>query len=177
MISMEDLNKTQLILLMLLVTFVSSIATSIITTSLLSEAPVSVTQTINRVVERTIETVAPAQGSSAVALSDQDKETLASFELASKAIVRIGEVKGETTEAVATGILISDSGLVYASGNFYQSASSTEYVVILSDDTSLPAFLISAGETDEVAVFRIVVEETGDESSSVGGEGKIGETQ
>lgn len=54
---MEDLNNHQLILLSTLVAFVTSIATGIITVSLLQEAPQTVTQTVNRVVERTIERV------------------------------------------------------------------------------------------------------------------------
>lgn len=56
---MEDLSKTQIVLLCLLVSFVTSIGTGVITSSLLQEAPQTVTQTINRVVERTVETIVP----------------------------------------------------------------------------------------------------------------------
>jgi len=54
---MEDLNKNQIVLLTLLVSFVTSIATGIMTVSLLQQAPVEVTRNINRIVEKTIETV------------------------------------------------------------------------------------------------------------------------
>ena len=57
---MEDLNKNQIVLLTLLVSFVTSIATGIITTSLLQQAPVEVVRNINSIVEKTIEKVTPA---------------------------------------------------------------------------------------------------------------------
>jgi hypothetical protein len=53
----KELNKTQLILLSLLITFVVSIATGIITVSLMQQVPKSVPQTINNVIQRTIEKV------------------------------------------------------------------------------------------------------------------------
>src|SRR3989338_2386209 len=56
----KDLNKSQLILLTLLVSFVTSIATGIATVTLLQEVPAPVSQTINRVVQQTIEKVVPS---------------------------------------------------------------------------------------------------------------------
>ncbi len=61
---MDDLKPTQIVLLCLLVSFITSIGTGIITSTLLQEAPQNVTQTINRVVERTVQTIVPEGNSS-----------------------------------------------------------------------------------------------------------------
>lgn len=65
---LEHLNKTQIILLTTLVAFVSSIATGITTVTLMDQAPPGITNTISKVVERTIEKVVPAtsQGAATV---------------------------------------------------------------------------------------------------------------
>lgn len=54
---MLNLNTQQIILLCLLVSFVTSIATGITVVSLMQQVPEPVSQTINRVIERTVETV------------------------------------------------------------------------------------------------------------------------
>lgn len=59
--NLEDLTKTQIVLLALLISFVTAIATAITTTALLEEAPITTTQTINRIVTNTVERVIPTE--------------------------------------------------------------------------------------------------------------------
>jgi len=49
---MENLTKTQLVLLVLLISFVTSLVTGIVSVTLVNQAPAQITQTINRVIEK-----------------------------------------------------------------------------------------------------------------------------
>jgi S1-C subfamily serine protease len=139
---MEDLTKHQLILLVLLVTFVTSIATGIITFTLLSEAPVEVTQNINRVVERTIERVVPTEGqpekvTTTVVVSEEDRilEAIAKNE---KSIVRIKTAGADGSEIFSgMGLVVSADGIIVADLRSYNAASS--YTISFSDGKIYPA--------------------------------------
>lgn len=69
---LEELTKTQIVLLTLLITFVTSIATGIVTVTLMDQAPPAVTQTINRVVERTVERVVPAESTGNTVVKEKE---------------------------------------------------------------------------------------------------------
>ena len=154
MISIEDLNKTQLILLTILITFITSIATGIITNALLAEAPVNVTQTINRVVERTIETVVPNTNTTAkYILSADDKKLLEAVNKAISVSVEIREKGSATSTPGIIGIIVSEDGMIVASRKGIISTSS--YEAILPSDVVVDLVLIRAEEEENTAVFRI----------------------
>jgi len=152
MTTIEDLNKTQLILLTLLIAFVTSIATGIITTTLLAEAPVSVTQTINRVVERTIETVVP-NATAKYVLSADDKKLLEAVNRAISVSVEIREKGAATSTPSILGIIVSEDGLIVASTKGIITSSS--YVAILPSEAVVDLELIRAEEVNNTAVFKI----------------------
>src|SRR3989337_2996687 len=92
---MEELSKSQIVLLTLLISFVTSIATGIVTVSLMDQAPPVIAQTVNRVIEHTIETVAsstPAKSQPAAAstIVTQEKTVIVQeSNLISQAVAKI----------------------------------------------------------------------------------------
>jgi S1-C subfamily serine protease len=58
----KELNKSQLILLAVLLSFITSIATGITTVTLMQQAPKSITVPINRVVQQTVDKVEQVEG-------------------------------------------------------------------------------------------------------------------
>lgn len=86
---MEELNKSQIVMLTLLVSFVTSLATGIVTVSLMDQAPPTVTQTINRVVERTVERVVPNETQTATVITRERTVVVKESELIAEAVGRV----------------------------------------------------------------------------------------
>jgi len=123
-ICMEDLNKYQIVLLCLLLSFVTSIGTGVITFSLLNEAPSTVTQTINRIVEKTIERVVPVETQANVTQSviketvvvQEEDLIVGAIEKNKNSIVRIKGTLSPETESVfyGLGFIGNKEGLIVA---------------------------------------------------------------
>ncbi len=155
---MEDLTKQQVILMALLVSFVTSIATGIVTVSLMDQAPASVTQTINRVVERTIETVVQAPTQASVVTKEtvvvkEDDLVVAAIEENTGNVVRFLASK-EGSDVIALGLLISSDGLIAV--DIGQGLSGSSYVVKIGGNVYDSERVF---KTSDVVLFQVVTED------------------
>lgn len=144
--NIEELSKSQLILLTILVNFVTAVATGILTVSLLDEAPATVTQTVNRVVEHTIERVtqqvAPAATAFTPAPSNQDLVTAALGMSAAREVAIYAAQAGTSTPAVSIGTYLSKSRTIATAE---QSVLPKEALIGFSDGSYVLASLAQAG--------------------------------
>ncbi len=134
----KDLNKSQLILLTLLVSFIASVATSIITNSLLQIAPTNVTNTINRVIEKTIEQSTP-DGSSGktvqtVIVKEDDLivDAIARYESAKVNIVSGNDLTSATGDTVSVGFVVGPNKLIVTDGK--NIGESKKYIALFGKD-------------------------------------------
>lgn len=144
--NIEELSKSQLILLTILVNFVTSVATGILTVSLLDHAPPFVTQTVNRVVERTIETVAAAASAvtiQAPAPSNQDLVTAAIGADAIRTVAIYAADTGTSTPAVSIGTYLPKSRAVATAA---QDILPKEAIIEFTDGSYSAAFLARKGQ-------------------------------
>ena len=150
---MEELNKSQIVLLTLLVSFVTSIATGIVTVSLMEQAPPVIAQTVNRVIERTIETVAPTSQAAASAVTRERTVVVRETELISQAvakvspsIVRLYTSSSTSATFLGLGIVLSADGMIVTDAEALGSADSVS--MALSDGTRMQALVT---ENDKAA--------------------------
>ena len=149
--NIEELSKSQLILLTILVNFVTSVATGILTVSLLDNSPAYVTQTVNRVVERTIETVAaaaPAAIVQAPAPSTQELVTSALGAAATRGIAIYSAQAGTSSPIISVGTFLPKSKVVVTAS---QEALPKEAIIAFPGNIYVPASLSKAA--DGVTVY------------------------
>jgi S1-C subfamily serine protease len=120
-----NLNTQQLVLLCLLVAFVTSISTGITVVSLMDDGQRPVTQTINRVVERTIERVVEPEGDENRTVTEtperiietvvvnQEDLTVEAVQKNSRSLIRIHKTESTTIgDFVTLGVAVSSNAIV-----------------------------------------------------------------
>ncbi len=143
---MEHLNKSQIVLLTLFVSFVSSMATGIVVVTLMQQASEPVFQTITNVVEKTIEKIVPTiveKPGKTIVIKDEDL-MIAAIERNSKSVVAFSiEVEGGEALSAGVGVIVSTDGLVvtdmanFGGGVLVTTISGTKYtldVVLIEKD-------------------------------------------
>lgn len=168
---MDDLNNHQLILLATLVSFVTSIATGIITVSLLQQAPATVTQTVNRVVERTIERVVTGTSTpeapktitqevtkEVTVYAKEDDLLVTAVEKNQPRVAVIYPVAAATgTKPLGAGFVVSRDGIIATTlSNIASDGTPLErYAVNISGKEYTATFVELKGVAREIAFLRI----------------------
>lgn len=166
---LEHLTKHQIVLLTLLVSFVTSIATGIVTVSLVNQAPPSVTRTINQIVEHTVEKVVPATQGAAAALAGAPVQTVTektvvvkdddlaaqSIAKAQQSVARIVAKGGATL--ISRGVIVSAGGTALADRDALMSSGYRQFEAILADGNRYPATVRTGQKGQALAVVDIAV--------------------
>jgi len=161
---MENLTKQQLILLSLLVSFVTSIATGIVTVSLMNQAPVGVVQTINRVVEKTIQTVTgPAKETQTIVketvVVNTDDQIVSAVEKNKNSMIRIYRINTDPSAGsnsmlfVGLGVVVSSDGVVATDNNLISDGA--KYFTTNSSSTLIDLSILRAVSGERIALLKI----------------------
>ena len=161
MIKMENLTNQQVVLLMILVCVVTSIATGIVTVFLMDKETVPVTQTINKVVERTIEKVVSdpsSKNSDPVIITIEDQVAKAS-DIGIAGTVKISKIMNyETSQTsfVSFGTIINKDGLIITDRSAVGD-SAGRYVAETSDGSLYDLRMEKNNSVPEIALMTIIV--------------------
>jgi hypothetical protein len=108
----NELNKTQLLLLAILLSFVTSLATGITTVTLMEQAPRAVTIPINRIVKQTIEKVVPAESSKLTTEQEKFLQDLKTIQPLTVSVYLKGD---KEDKLLGTGLFLGENKVVLAS--------------------------------------------------------------
>jgi len=179
---LERLTKHQIILLALLVSFVSSVATGIVTVSLMNQAPPSVSRTINEIVEHTVQTVTQPAATVAQATAPPTVKTVVvnnddvaaqSIANVQKGIIRI-VAKGDDT-LIARGVIIASDGSALTDREALDASGSSSFEAILADGERVPLTIPKdhSTSTPVLAITVAVGTSTGFAPATLGDSSKL----
>ena len=168
---LEKLNKTQIVLVTLLVSFVTSIATGIVTVTLINQTPPGSTYSISKVVERTIEKIVPAKTQSAAVVKtiiEKNKDKIADVvENNTNSIARVFSAPKKYTTSSVPGVpdvvskskflslafVLSKDGLLVTDSQTV--AYNTTYIIKLINGKEYNARVVAQDEEVGVAILQI----------------------
>ncbi len=157
----EHLSKSQIVLLTLFVSFVTSIATGIVTVSLMDQAPPIVAQTVNRVIERTVETVSAAPtGQAAATVVTQEKTVIVkeselvaqAVEKVTPSLVRLYTSSESDAAFLGLGIVLDANGTIATDSSALDERA--EATLTLSDSTRIRAFVTKKDKDTGLSFLR-----------------------
>ena len=152
----KDLNKPQLILLALLLSFVTSIVTGITTVTLMQQAPASFTTPINRIVRQTVEKIQQVEGKTTVqtvVVKEEDlvvdaiaKNRSAVFAVSKETLDFDGQIievpAGEGFALNTDGVVVVDASSIVDAGVYYVKNNSGKFKAnLISTDQAGFSFL------------------------------------
>jgi len=135
---------------------------------LVNQAPPAVTQTINRVVERTIEKVVPAQGAAVITketlVVKSDDAAINSIEKNSTSIVRIKTMLDANTSAnptatpvevfVGLGLVVSSDGIIL--GNKGLLSGKPNYAGVFADGQKMLLSVVANDDANDIVLFQAI---------------------
>ena len=162
---MESLTKTQIVLLVLLVSFVTSLATGIVTVTLVNQAPQPITHTINKVVEKMVPKEVPVKEKTVIFSNEENLVKIikdASLAVVSVMVATVKDLTETTTNEevgkkptpTGSGFFISKDGTILTNKHIVGDET-LEYVVITSDGKTYPASVVSRSSSQDVAVLKV----------------------
>jgi len=182
----KELNKSQLIFLAVLLSFVTSIATGITTVILMEQAPSSVTVPINRIVRQTVEKIQQVEGKTTVqtvVIKEEDlvvdaiaKNQSAVFTVSKEVFDPLTNITDETSAgrgfAISDkGVIVADATLVFSDAKYYVKNGSGKFKAnFISSDKAGFSFLQIGEPVDGKSKPAFTVSTFGDLSKMKAGQ-------
>lgn len=153
----EELTKSQIVLLVVLISFVTSMATGIVTVSLMDQAPTSVAQTVDRVIQQTIKEVAsPGQTAAVVTptktvVVNDTNAVAGAVQKSTPSVVHLYSTDGSTFLGI--GVVVDASGDIVTDTAAIGSAAQTS--VMLLDGSTVSASVTTRDATTGLALLTV----------------------